>query len=824
MHLTGGNGDRVAGRRARRIGSTGIVALLTATLAGGTLGGSPVAAVTTPGAPAMPATLNPGSVTTPVFPLRTVPAFAGPTHADARVRDGDGGTDQRFNVPTPAGSTQLWGDWNRDGAVTPIVFTSGHWVVYDTMIGPAPLPTREFDYGAAGDKPVVGDFNSDGRTDIGVVRAGTWLLRNFPSAGATWRRFGFGTATDVPLTGDWDGDGRDGVGVRRGAKWFLLQVPKAPRRKAAPTYSFAFGRAGDFGVTGDWDGDGDDTVGAVRGTAWFLRDRLSKTPVAGMTRKARRTEARSTVTTRRVPAPAEAGTVPAPWSTPAGPTAAACPTASSGVANRNQLASLVKPSLLLDKLLPYDPANPALSGDPVFQVRNSLLESERYLLGAQYFERWYNRRGQRFTDILSRFPESQQEYAVRRPAMAALTTAVAARTRAHSDTVVGRTRDEAIMYSDWLVRSIACQHVAVSPGGWGGGWQTAHWATLAGEAAWLIWDRLTPQTREYVAQMIGYEADIRLTEPVRYWADASGTIVSKGNTFAEENSWNAALLELAVSMMPAHPQAKNWRRKAVDLEVSSSAAITDINSAIVVNGATLADRLDGANMYDDGTVENHQVIQPDYMTNIQQNWWAADFAGLAGRKVPVGAMRNAEKIYGAFTTVSFPEGGPSPANGGPYSPPGGTIYRPGSNDIYFPQSTIWGTPRRAHFVSFDAHAHAYGLDSAAAWPARDALVQHVAGQQALVAGNGSGDGRTYSYDPPIANSQDNYNGREEYAASQLAAGWLALYVSRNAWDGAFNPPALDGATYAPLPTMTRGQTGWSSVPHGSTLGDERVSP
>ena len=373
----------------------------------------------------------------------------------------------------------------------------------------------------------------------------------------------------------------------------------------------------------------------VRGTAWFLRDRLSKTP--------RRHEAQGPARRGPLdghhptgPGAARVGTVPAPWSTPAGPTAAACPTASAGVANRNQLASLVKPSLLLDKALPYDPANPALSADPVFQLRTSLLESERYLLGAQYFERWYTRRGQRFTDVLSRFPEPQQEYAVRRPAMAALTTAVAARTRAHSDTVVGRTRDEAIMYADWLVRSIACQHVAVSPGGWGGGWQTAHWATLAGEAAWLIWDRLTPQTREYVAQMIVYEADIRLTQPVEYWADASGTIVSKGNTYAEENSWNAALLELAVSMMPTHPQAKNWRRKAVDLEVSASAAITDINSAIVVNGATLADRLDGANIYDDGTVENHQVIQPDYMTNIQQNWWAADFAGLAGRKVPVG--------------------------------------------------------------------------------------------------------------------------------------------------------------------------------------------
>ena len=176
---------------------------------------------------------------------------------------------------------------------------------------------------------------------------------------------------------------------------------------------------------------------------------------------------------------------------------------------------------------------------------------------------------------------------------------------------MGRTRDEAILYADWLVRSIACQHVAVTPGGWGAGWQTAHWATLAGEAAWLIWDRLTPQTREYVAQMVVYEADVRLTRPVEYWADATGTIVSEGDTKAEEDAWNAALLELAVTMMPTHPQAKNWRRKAVDLEVAAYASLSDINSAVVdqrrhrsPTGST------GANAYDDGTVENHRSSTP----------------------------------------------------------------------------------------------------------------------------------------------------------------------------------------------------------------------
>ena len=178
-----------------------------------------------------------------------------------------------------------------------------------------------------------------------------------------------------------------------------------------------------------------------------------------------------------------------PWTTPAGPTGAACATASAGVANRNQVSPLVRPSLLLDKALPYDPANPAVARDPVFQLRTPLLESERYLLGAQYLEKWYSSRGQPFTDVLARFTRAEQEYAIRRPAMAALTTAVAARTGAHSDGATGAAATDAIRYADFLVRSIACEHVAVTPGGWGASFQTAHWATLTGEAAWLLWDR-----------------------------------------------------------------------------------------------------------------------------------------------------------------------------------------------------------------------------------------------------------------------------------------------------------------------------------------------
>ena len=796
----------------RRLGNgtlIGLVALVAPALAVGVVAGGPAQAAPTPGAPALPGALSPGKVTAPVFPLRSVPGYSTTTRAAVRVKPGSGRLDKRFRIGTPPGSTMLWGDWNRDGAYTPAVVTNGHWVIYNAMIGSAPAPAAEFDFGAVGDKPVAGDWNRDGRTDIGIVRGATWFLRKSPSAGATWRRIPFGRASDVPLTGDWNGDGRDGIGVRRGNKFFLRNKPK----KGKPNFAYGFGRRADTPVVGDWDGDGTDSVGVVRRNTWHLRSESTT-----------KRKPKPTVVARTVRRPADPTAAPAPWQTPAGPSAAACPTASAGVANRPQVGATVRPSVLLDKELPYNAADPNLASSPEFGVRSALLQSERYLLGAQYIERWYSSRYDRFTDILSRAAPNLQEYAVRRPAMAALTTAVAARTRAHNDAVVGRTREEAIRYTDWLVRSIACEHAAVTPGGWGADWQTAHWAMLTGQAAWLVWDYLTPQTREYVAQMLVFEADRRLMHRVDYWADASGAIVIPGDTKAEENAWNSGVLELALVMMPKHPQAANWRRKAVDLETAAFARLADINSGAVVNGHTLAARLDGANAYDDFTVENHRIVHPDYMTNIQQSWWAADVAGLAGRTVPQSAFHNAASVYGAFSTLNFPEGAASPVNGQPYAAPGGTLYRPGSNDIYYPQGSFWGTLRRAHFVSFDAHAYAYGLDSASAWSARDALAAHVSGQRALVAANGTADGRTYSFDPPTANAQDTYNGREEYAASQVAAGWLALYVSRNAWDKAYNLPPVDRAGYAPLGPLTQAQTGWFGRVQSSTPDGERRSP
>ena len=237
------------------------MALLAAALAGGTLGGERRGGRDDPGRPGDARPLSAGQRR----PRRCSRCDRARLRrrrrtSDARVRDGDGGTDQRFNVPTPPGSTLLWGDWNRDGAVTPVVFTNGHWVIYDAMVGPAPVPSPRVRLRRPGRparrrrlQPRRPHRHRRGPRQR-LAAAQLPVGRRRPGAGSA-----FGAATDVPVTGDWNGDGRDGVGVRRGAKCFLLQAPKA--RAGQPTYTFRFGAATDVAVTGDWNGDGADTAG-----------------------------------------------------------------------------------------------------------------------------------------------------------------------------------------------------------------------------------------------------------------------------------------------------------------------------------------------------------------------------------------------------------------------------------------------------------------------------------------------------------------------------------------------------------------------------------
>ncbi|HEX4687199.1 MAG TPA: hypothetical protein VH228_10465 [Nocardioides sp.] len=672
-----------------------------------------------------------------------------------------------YRLPSlPVGGVRVLGDWNGDGVQTPGIFDDGQWQLWNQVqrVNNPPVTTT---FGQPGDVPVTGDWNGDGITDLGVVRGAEWLLAlgPVPAGGPpqVWRDLTFGDGNGEPVTGDWDGDGTDGIGTFREGNWTLANSVDAP----TATTSAAYGAPGDLPVVGDWDGDGTDGIGAVRGSTWYLSNRAV----------APKTVSRPTFAPRP-------GETPGAWQVRSAPDAASCPTARRSRAGR---ASWVAPSTVLGA----DVAGGV--GATGRRVRDSLETAERYLLRSQYDAKWRATRGRPYLDLLD--GPGTDELAIRLPAMSALTVAIGLTTGAYDATTIGRTRAGAVRYVDQLVRSIACSHVSVSPGGWGRGWETAHWAMLAGVAAWLVWDDLTPQTRTDVTSMVVDEADRLTSQAVPYWGLPDGTIVTPGDTKAEENAWNSSLLTFAAAMMPSSPRAAAWRAQGAELAVAAFATQSDDSSARTVNGVPLSSRLQGFNAYPNGTVENHQRIHPDYASAIQLLWSAADLDRLARQRVPQAMFHNAGLVYSAFSTVTYQAGAASPA-GGTYTPPGGSVYLPGHSSIYYPQGDDWGTARRAHFVSLDAHASVYaGYLDATGWPARRALAWHEKGQQELVQSSGTNDGRTYSVDPTVAAQQDTYPGREEYAAQNLATAWLALYI------GQIGIPRLDRSTLS-VPVAT----------------------
>ena len=528
----------------------------------------------------------------------------------------------------------------------------------------------------------------------------------------------------------------DGIGVFLDGRWTLADPVPDPAAPPVAPRTVWYGTAGDHPVVGDWEGDGTDGLGVVRGSTWFLRSAV----------------ARGAATVQRTVPGRQPGDQPLVWRVPVGTTSSVCPTRGTAVGHRGW----VVPSAVLGRdVVPRVHTTGRL-------VRGSLQQSERYLLGAQYDARWRATRARAYLSLLG--ARTQDELHVRLPAMSALTVAVGLRTDAFDPTVVGRSRADAMRYVDQLVRSIACAHDAVSPGGWGSGWQTAHWAMLTAAAAWLVWDRLTPQTRSDVAAMVVAEADHQLPLEVPYWSTPDDVRASPGDTKAEEDAWNAGLLALAAAMMPRAPNAAAWRAKAAELGVAAYSVKSDTTSTTVVNGVPLDQRVHGYNAFDDGTVVNHGIIHPDYMAAVQLLWQSADFDRLAGASVPEAMFHDGGRVYSSLSTTAFTAGATSQA-GGVILAPGGTVYVGRHLVDLLPPGRRLG--HRAPGTLRQPRRPRRGLRALprCQWLARrPGTAQARERATPAVALQRRDDGRTYSVHPAVAATQDTYPGREEYAA------------------------------------------------------------
>jgi hypothetical protein len=258
-----------------------------------------------------------------------------------------------------------------------------------------------------------------------------------------------------------------------------------------------------------------------------------------------------------------------------------------------------------------------------------------------------------------------------------------------------------------LVRSVARQHKVNFENGWGsdrsGEWQGDFWAAVAGQAGWLTWELYDDNDKELIRKMVEWEANRRMIYTAPYYRKKDGTLVTQGDTKAEENAWNSNVLFLACAMMPHHDNCNKWYEKALELAISAYSHPKDVDSEAIVNGRPLKEWLNGSNTEDNYAVVNHNRIHPDYMAAATLNLWNASILTLGGKPTPEGVFHNVDKVYRALVEWEYP----SP----PYAAPGGTMYQAGNAEFYFPQGNDWGPCRYLTHGAFSAEVHAYGLDA-----------------------------------------------------------------------------------------------------------------
>ena len=177
------------------------------------------------------------------------------------------------------------GDWNGDGKKEIGVFSNGSWYLDKNGNGqwdgtPTDIYIPNFGAGLPGAQAVVGDWNGSGTTKVGIFYNGSWYLDK--NGNGVWDgtptdiyipNFGAGLPGAQAVVGDWNGNGTTKVGVFYNGSWYLDKngngVWDGP---SFDTYvpNFGVGLVGAKAVVGDWNKSGISKIGLFANGSWYL--------------------------------------------------------------------------------------------------------------------------------------------------------------------------------------------------------------------------------------------------------------------------------------------------------------------------------------------------------------------------------------------------------------------------------------------------------------------------------------------------------------------------------------------------------------------------
>ncbi len=152
-------------------------------------------------------------------------------------------------------------------------------------------------------------------------------------------------------------------------------------------------------------------------------------------------------------------------------------------------------------------------------------------------------------------------------------------------------------------------------------WESSLWAMSVAYSAFFQWDKLNDEQKGYIKNLLVAECNYELERsiPTGY----------KGDTKAEENGWEANVLAATLGLFPDDPMAPQWMERLRLFAINSYSHPSDANNTAIIDNerpGTVADLYRGQNLYEDYTLQNHNLFHTSYQNVVMQELGEAALA------------------------------------------------------------------------------------------------------------------------------------------------------------------------------------------------------
>ena len=153
-------------------------------------------------------------------------------------------------------------------------------------------------------------------------------------------------------------------------------------------------------------------------------------------------------------------------------------------------------------------------------------------------------------------------------------------------------------------------------------WESSLWAMSVAYSAFFQWDKLSDTQKGYIYALLKAECNYELERsiPTGY----------AGDTKAEENGWEADVLAATLGLFPNDPLAPRWFERLREFAINSYSHPSDAHNHTIIDpwydNKSVTDLYQGQNLYDDYSLQNHNLFHTSYQNVVQQELGEAALA------------------------------------------------------------------------------------------------------------------------------------------------------------------------------------------------------